>query len=98
MKIPNIVTTPTVYYTIVKFPRWNEYGNEHNTAYKTRYNAEKAAQKMIDSGLYDLITIRREEVTRRDDNSEISCSGLIQRLWRSDAVRREHAAQYPDMA
>lgn len=98
MKIPSVVTAPMVYYTIVKFPHWFGFGSDHTAVYKTRYNAEKAARKLIDSGLYDLVTIRREEVTRRDYNVEISCSGLIQAIWKNDSVKREHDSQYPDLA
>ena len=98
MKISEVITTPIEFYSIVKFPHWFSFGASHPQAYKTITNARKAAQRLINSGDYDLVTIRHETICHRNIYSEVSSSGLIESVWKDENTKAEHDRAYPDMA
>ena len=79
MKYPEIVKEYTEYFNIIVFPKTEYYGKHHGY-YKTAKTAENAAEKLIKTGLYKFVDIRKEEVYRREKNLEISSSGIYKVL------------------
>ena len=61
-KLENSILKDFTYYHITIFDNANKPGRDYPNAYKTEKNAAKAAQRLIDSGNYELIVLRREEV------------------------------------
>lgn len=61
-KLENSILKDFTYYHITIFDNANKPGRDYPNAYKTEKNAAKAAQRLIESGNYELIVLRRQEV------------------------------------
>ena len=62
LKLENSILKDFTYYHITIFDNANKPGRDYPNVYKTEKNATKAAQRLIDSGYYELIVLRREKV------------------------------------
>ncbi len=54
-----------IYYHLVIFPHEGQSGHDYPVAYKTMRNAEKTAKKLIKTGKYYSIMVRRNEVIKQ---------------------------------
>lgn len=61
-KLEKSILKDFTYYHITIFDNANKPGRDYSNAYKTEKNATKAAQRLIDSGNYELIVLRRAEI------------------------------------
>lgn len=57
--------TDFTYFYIVLFQDKNKPGHEYPNAYKTEAGAARTAEKLIKSGKYEVITLRRNEVIKQ---------------------------------
>ena len=76
MKIPKIVTEEIEYYIITVWWPDKYMGKTLDTAYKTARGAERKAEALMNSGEFKAVTIRKEEVWKRDEHNEFSSSGV----------------------
>lgn len=77
MKIPSIVEKDATYYILVSWLVSSVYGETVNRAYKTLEGAKRAAGRMMATGDYKSVMIRREDVWKRDELHEYSSSTPI---------------------
>lgn len=82
MTAPTIVNHEITYYTINFWIDRNEQGGELINIYKTEKGALKKAQTMIESGLYEIVQVRKETVWKRDEHNEFSASSPYKRFER----------------
>ncbi len=72
-------TYPVKEVTYYQLHMWEDkttWGVADDRLYKTKANAQKRMAKLIASGKYQMVTMRKEEIWLRDDNNEFSASGL----------------------
>lgn len=74
MKVPEIVTKETIYYTVHIWKYRNQYGITLPVVYPTLEQAKKVFDNIIKSGRYWAANIREEIVYKRDELSELSTS------------------------
>ena len=67
-----------IYYVLVVFKDKNNYGEQYPNEYKTLKNALKKFAELKASGLYQMVTLRKEEVWLRSPNTELSSSSPIE--------------------
>lgn len=77
MKIPAVVKSEITYYILINWKNGAQWGEHVNRAYKTMAGAERAARRLLDTGLYRAVTIRRENVWKRDALNEFSSSAPV---------------------
>lgn len=82
MTIPTTINHETIYYIITFWIDKTKQGETLVNAYKTEKGALKKAQAMINSGLYELVQVRKETVWKRDANNEFSTSSPYKRYER----------------
>ena len=68
------------YYILIVFKDKNKFGEHYKNEYKTFRNAMKRFTELKNSGLYQCVTLRKEEVFLRNPNTEISSSSPIE-IW-----------------
>jgi len=73
----NAVLENTVYYTIHLWKNVHDWGETYPIAYLKRGNADRIAEKLWDTGNFECITVRREDVVRRNPKCEISTSSVV---------------------
>ena len=84
--LENSILNDFTYYHITIFDNANKPGRDYENAYKTEKNATKAAQRLIDSGNYELIVLRREEVISQIPHKEYySINSPIRSFIKEDA-------------
>lgn len=64
------------YYQCYVWSDKTKMGHEDGRLYKTKANAEKRMAKLIASGKYESVVLRKEEVWLRDEDNEFSASGV----------------------
>ncbi len=70
----------TTYYSIIVFKHKDNMGTRIKNEYKREANAIKKFNELARSGLYEYITMRKEEVfLRKIGKVEISCSSLVKK-------------------
>ena len=74
---PNNEIKDFTYYSIHLWPDINKPGITYKIAYKREKNAGKMAVKLIDSGLYESLVLRKNEVIKRDINNDYSISSPV---------------------
>lgn len=83
MKIYEVENTnmkDKVYYTLNMWTDKTKMGSEYVNIFWRKGNAKRVMQKMIDSGLYQMIVMRRNEIWFRNPTNEFSCSG-VEEKW-----------------
>lgn len=77
MKMPEIVTKETIYYTIHLWKYRNQYGITLPVVYPDIESALKVFKNIVDKHRYHAANIRKETVYKRDCFSEISTSAPV---------------------
>lgn len=67
------------YYTLFVFKDKNNWGERYKNEYKSFKNAMKKFTELKDSGLYQCVILRKEEVFFRNPKTEISSSCPVER-------------------
>lgn len=75
--IPNMKNQ--VYYTLYVWDNKHKSGKGVKSEYKQESNALKKFEELVNSGRYEYIMLRKEEVFLRTPDTEISCSSPIKR-------------------
>ncbi len=63
--IENSILNDFTYYTITIFADSNKPGKTYPKAYKTERNAIKTAENLFNTGNYDIVMLRRQEIIKQ---------------------------------
>lgn len=77
MRIPAVVKSEITYFILICWKTGAHWGEDVNRAYKTMAGAERAARRLLETGIYSAVTIRRENVWKRDALNEFSSSSPV---------------------
>lgn len=77
MKIPAVVKSEITYFILICWKVGAYWGEDVNRAYKTLEGAKRAAGRMMATGDYKSVMIRRENVWKRDALNEFSSSSPV---------------------
>lgn len=81
MKEPHTVTTPIKYYSLTLFNDATRPGYQFETVWKTEKAASRNARYLFNTGNYDMIVMRLNDVERRDEHHEYSSSQPVN-IWK----------------
>ena len=70
------------YYILIVFKDKDNLGKHYPNEYKSFKNALNKYNELKNSGLYECVILRKEEVFLRNPKTEISCSSPIER-WKA---------------
>lgn len=72
----------TSYYSIIVFQDKNKTGKHYGKEYKQLNNAFKKFKELKNSGVFDCVIVRKNDVFLRNAHNEISTSGVVLRWGR----------------
>lgn len=79
-QMENAELKDVVYYIVAMWANKNCRGETFLIAYKRKINAKKRMNNLIQSGSYERVIMREEDVTIRNATMEISSSNPIE-IW-----------------
>lgn len=80
MKYSNAINLKDfTYYTLIVWDNKHKTGKGVKTEYKRESNAIKKFEELVNSGFYECVMLRKEEVFLRTPDAEISCSSPMKR-------------------
>ena len=77
----------TILYCVVGFKNAKEWATFHKDDYKKIGNARRKAKELIKDG-YELVHIRQEDISIRNEFTEISSSGVIETYTQEGVVQK----------
>ena len=85
MREPDTILTPMIYYSITLFRDATKSGYQFSSVWKTEKAAYRNARDLFNTGNFDLVVLRKNDVKLRDENHEYSTSGVVT-IWKKQGI------------
>ena len=85
-KADNTSMRDQVYYTIQMWVDRTKLGGTLTTIYWRKANALRRMNQLIDSGLYEMVVIRKEEVWYREPNTTEISASTVEEKWEKEVA------------